>query len=141
MATWTVLTIVDPYGPDYIAAVAGRVDAFGHDLHTARVSASTADEAIRLVREAFHVVGPDRVTADDTTPHLADRWTVVGLASNGVCATHKVMAVIVGEHEVVGRRESALSHRWTKVVDAPTADDAEKAGYQAAAEQYADTWD
>ncbi|MFF0822506.1 hypothetical protein ACFYUR_19255 [Micromonospora haikouensis] len=140
MATWTVITITGT-SPDHIGAVAGRHTAYGHNVHTAYVTARTADEAIEWTRDAFRTIGPHLITADTSTPPHADRWTVVGLASNGPCATHTVDAVLPGEHEVQGRRESMLSHRWTRVVDAATADDAEKAGYRNAADDYNATWD
>lgn len=141
MTTWTVVTILDPYGPDHIGAVRGRVDAYGYNVHTAVVAADTADDAINTVREAFRVVGADRINPTDQDPPHADRWTVIGLASNGACAIHNTVAVIAGEHEVHGRRDSPLSHRWTRAVDAPTATEADQAGYKAAADQYNTTWD
>ncbi|MER7166807.1 hypothetical protein ABT336_12185 [Micromonospora sp. NPDC000207] len=137
---WTVITHLNYGGYDHIGAVSGRVGAYGHNIHAAHVSARSADDAINQVREAFHLIGPDRVTADDAVPPKADRWTVVGLADNGTCATHTVLAVIEGGHEVHGRRDSMLSHRWTRIVDAPTAEAAERAGEEAAAADYADTW-
>lgn len=140
MATWTVITVLSPHGNDHIGAVNGYVDVYGDDIHTANVTAATADDAINRVREAFRIVGPDRVTADTTVPYPADRWTAVGLGDTGVCASHTVTAVLVGEHEVHGHRDSLLSHRWTRVVDAPTAQAARDAGYKAAAVEYDDTW-
>lgn len=141
MPTWTVITVTDRHHPDHIGAVQGHADVAGHNVHTAVVTAGTADDAINTVREAFRVVGAHRVTANpDRTPH-ADQWTVVGVAGNGVCASHTVVAVIAGKHEVEGSRDSMVSHRWTQVVDAPDAQAAEEAGYKAATDVYADTWD
>ena len=141
MATWTVITVLDPDGADVLGAVNGRVDVYGRNIHTTAVGAATADDAIRTVHDAFRTVGFGRVTADSNIPYPADRWTVVGVASNGVCATANALAVIVGEHKVEGARESMLSHRWTETVDAPTAGAAERAGQKAADGRYNTSWE
>ena len=141
MATWTVITVVDPDGADVLGAVNGRVDVYGHNIHTTAVGAATADDAIHTVHAAFRTVGFGKVVADSSIPYPADRWTVVGVASNGVCATANALAVIVGEHKVEGTRESMLSHRWTEMVDAPTAGAAERAGQKAADDRYNASWE
>ena len=141
MPTYTVITVLGHFH-DHLGAVEGRVDVFGHNIHTTVVGAGTADEAIGQVRDAFRTVGgPERVSPDTTTPYPADRWTVVGVASNDVCATANALAVIVGEHKVEGTRESVLSHRWTEMVNAPTADAAERAGQKAADGRYNTSWE
>lgn len=141
MATWTVITVLGHFH-DHLGAVEGRVDVFGHNIHTTVVGAGTADEAIGQVRDAFRTVGgPERVSPDTTTPYPADRWTVVGVASNDVCATANALAVIVGEHKVEGARNTMLSHRWAEVVTAPTALEAVRDGQKAADDRYNASWE
>ncbi|MFI1194174.1 hypothetical protein ACH4T9_13065 [Micromonospora sp. NPDC020750] len=141
MGTWTVITRLDQYGHhDHIGAVPGYANAYGDSIHTTAVTADTADDAIGQAREAFRTVGPNQILANTNTPPPADQWTVVGLADNGGCASCRVTAVIEGEHEAQGHRDSMLSHRWTRVVDAPTAEEAVSAGYLAAAAVYDATW-
>ncbi|MET8278377.1 hypothetical protein [Micromonospora sp. NPDC005174] len=149
MPTWTVISTVERLGGlddactgHPFAAIEGRADVAGFGIHTATVNAETPDTAFDLVREAFRIAGniaPNCGPMD--SPIAADRWTVIGTATNGVCATHDVRAVVAGEHTVHGRYESMLTHRWERVVDAPDVHAAEVAGHKAAAEVYGESWD
>lgn len=149
MTTWTVISTVERLGGlddactgHPLAAIEGRAQAAGFNIHTATVDADTADAALDTVREAFRIAG--NITPNCDPMHgptiTADRWTVIGTATNGVCATHNVVAVVAGEHTVQGRYESMLSHRWERVVDAPDVHAAENAGHKAAAEVYDESW-
>ncbi|WP_433460606.1 hypothetical protein [Micromonospora sp. CA-248212] len=150
MPTWTVISTVERLGGlndactgHPFAAIEGRADVAGFGIHAATVTADTADAAFDVVREAFRIAGNIATNRDPNNgpPIVVDRWTVIGTATNGVCATHDVRAVVAGEHTVHGRYESMLSHRWERVVDAPDVGAAESAGYKAAAEVYDETWD
>lgn len=148
MPTWTVISTVtrtggihDTYDGDPIAAIPGHADVYGDSVHTATVQAGTADEALNTTRAAFRVAGSITANTPTGSPTLNGRWTVVGVADSGGCASHRTVAVIAGEHTVQGRYESPLSHRWARVVDATDARTADHAGYRAADESYADTWD
>lgn len=147
MPTWTVISTVAPasyiddtHTGEPFAVIPGRVDVYGCTLHAAVVSADTADQAVTAVREAFRVAGNITPNTGPDSTILGGRWTVIGTADNGLCASHRVLAAIPGEHEVTGRYESMTSHRWVRVVDATNAVDADRAGYKAAAELYDDTW-
>ncbi|MEV5211248.1 hypothetical protein AB0K35_27630 [Micromonospora sp. NPDC053740] len=149
MTTWTVISTVERLGglDDALtghpfAAIEGRAEVAGFNIHTAVINAATTDAAFDVVREAFRIAGNIAPNCDPMhSPIVADRWTVIGTATNGVCATHNVLAVVAGEHTVHGRCESMLSHRWERVVDAPDVHAAESAGHKAAAEVYDETWD
>ncbi len=147
MPTWTVISTVTPAGyidnahtAHLLAVIPGRVTVYGHTLHTAVVSADTADQAAATVREAFRIAGNITPNTGPDSPNHGGRWTVIGTADNGLCASHRVHAMIPGEHSVEGRYESMTSHRWVHVVDAPDGGVAAWTGYKAAAETYDDTW-
>ncbi|MEV1013884.1 hypothetical protein AB0I89_24325 [Micromonospora sp. NPDC049801] len=149
MPTWTVISTVERLGGlndactgHQLAAVEGRAEVAGFNIHTATVTADTAAAAFDVVREAFRIAGNVATNRDPMeSPIAADRWTVIGEADNGVCANYSTLAVVAGEHTVHGRYESMLSHRWERVVDAPDVHAAEAAGHKAAAEVYDETWD
>ncbi|MEU7978348.1 hypothetical protein AB0B63_07420 [Micromonospora sp. NPDC049081] len=147
MKTWTVISTVthaggidDTHTAHPFAAIPGRADVYGHTVHAALVQADTADQAITATRDAFRIAGHITPNTSPDSPILDGRWTVIGTADNGLCASHRVLAVIAGDHEVDGRYESTMSHRWVQVVAASSAADADRAGYKAAAETYDDTW-
>lgn len=143
MTTWTVLSYISHSGSTrsgiFVAAIRGRVNAYGMDLHAATVTADTADDALAAARDAFRIVGTAAPNAHEFPPE-ASRWTVIGTADSGVCASHNTIGVVAGEHTVEGVYQTELQHRWVQVVDAPDATAAELAGYKAAAEQYNETW-
>lgn len=125
---------------DPVAAIAGRHDAAGHDLHIAHLSATGPQEAMDQVRDAFRILGgaPDQSGRDE--PHINDRWTVIGTADSGSCPSWSVLAVIPGEHKVEGRWDFFGEHRWDTHVDGPKAADADDAGYRRAGQLYNEAW-
>jgi hypothetical protein len=143
MTTWTVISTtarmgVGPLTAQPFAAIQGRVDVAGRSLHVTTVDAVSADSAMAAVRDAVQIVGG--IPHQDELYAHAERWTVIGRADNGTGPSWDVVAMVADEHEVEGRYESMLSHRWVRVVDAPTASDAEDVGYRAAAVDYEDAW-
>lgn len=145
MPTFTVISQTSrlglaPLTASPLCAIAGRVEVYGSGVHVAYpVRAVDADAAMETVREAVRLLGGIPEQHDVRVP-AAERWTVIGLADNGSCPSWSTVCAVAGEHEVQGRWESMLSHRWDHVVDAPDAQAAEDAGYQQAAERYQEAW-
>lgn len=145
MSTFTVISQTSrmglaPLTASPLCAIPGRVEVYGRGVHVAYpVQAADADAAMDAVRDAVRMLGGIPEQHDVWTPS-ANRWTVIGLADNGSCPSWNTVCVVAGEHEVCGGFDSMLSHRWVQVVDAPDAQAADLAGYQAAAERYDEAW-
>jgi hypothetical protein len=145
MPVYTVISNVDHYPTgDHlvspVAAVEGEATAYGDGLHVVTVDADDPDSAMDVARRLPYVEQPDRAASGIT----ADRWTAIGTASNGVCPSWSVTAVVPGVYEVMGRYDSMLSHRWVVDVDDPqvrTADDANWYAYRQVSELYNEAWD
>lgn len=145
MTTFTVISQTSrmglaPLTANPLCAIPGRVYVGGGSLHVANVAADDADDAMAKVRDAIALVGGVPEGRDEFMPGDT-RWTVIGTADNGVCASWNVVAVVAGVHEVCGGFDSMLSHRWSAVVDAPDAEAAEQAGWAHGAKEYEESWD
>lgn len=148
MPTFTVISQTSrmglaPLTAAPLCAIPGRVYVAGSDIHVAHVDVMfehSADAAMSKVRDAIALLGGVPEGRDEFMPGDT-RWTVIGTASKGVCASWNVVAVVAGEHEVCGGFDSMLSHRWSAVVDAPDAEAAQQAGWAHAAKEYEESWD
>lgn len=142
MPTYTVISQVDRHmdgaTASPIAAIAGDVEVFGFSLHTAHVVVENAEAAMSTMRG---VVCDAPFTRGDTA---AATWTVIGVVDKGVCPSWSVVAIVVGVHEVLGRYDHMLTHRWVRVIDdvnATSVDAADSVAWKLAAEMYDQAWD
>jgi hypothetical protein len=142
MPTYTVIAQadrnIDGATASPIAAIPGRVEAYGFGIYVATVDAVSADAAMDMVRGAACDPPLDR---GDTA---AATWTAIGLVDKGLCPSWSVVAIVPGTHEVEGHFESMLSYRWSQVIDdvyATSVDAAERVAWKALAELSEGAWD